>query len=184
MTGRTGISLTRMRGLAVVALATLGMTDAGWPQGVAPSPTPGIREPAAPPTPSPSPRPNEESPGLLDAMGKLFEKSLSIFPTLKSLSESADDFNARAKDAGDSVSRLAKPSTMVAGRAICPASTNGAPDCKLGADKLCQAKGFKEGKSLDVDTTRNCSARSLLSGRKPDESECRTDTYVTRAVCQ
>jgi hypothetical protein len=184
MTGRTGISLTRMRGLAVVALATLAMTDAGWPQGVAPSPTPGIREPAAPPTPSPSPRPNEESPGLLDAMGKLFEKSLSIFPTLKSLSESADDFNARAKDAGDSVSRLAKPSTMVAGRAICPASTNGAPDCKLGADKLCQANGFKEGKSLNTDSAETCSPKVLIPGRARKPDDCRTDNYVTSALCQ
>ena len=52
------------------------------------------------------------------------------------------------------------------------------------ADKLCQSKGFKEGKSLDIDTARNCSARALLSGRKPEESECRTENYVTRAVCQ
>ena len=37
---------------------------------------------------------------------------------------------------------------MVSGRMICPASTNGAPDCKLGADKLCRAKGFQEGKSI------------------------------------
>ena len=63
-------------------------------------------------------------------------------------------------------------------------SDQGKAHCKLAADKLCQNNGFKEGKSLDVDTTRNCSARALLSGRKPDESECRTDNYVTRALCQ
>jgi hypothetical protein len=173
-----------MRGLAIAALATLATAGAGWPQDAAPPPALGIREPAAPPTPSPSPQPNEESPGLLDGMGKMFEKSLSIFPTLKSLGESADDFNARAKDAGDSVSRLAKPSTMVAGRTICPASTNGAPDCKLGADKLCQAKGFKQGKSLNTDSAETCSPKVLIPGRARKPDDCRTDNYVTSALCQ
>jgi hypothetical protein len=173
-----------MRGLAIAALATLATAGAGWPQGGAPPPALGLREPAAPPTPSPSPQPNEESPGLLDGMGKLFEKSLSVFPTLKSLGEGADDFNARAKDAGDSVSRLAKPSTMVAGRTICPASTNGAPDCKLGADKLCQAKGFKQGKSLNTDSAETCSPKVLIPGRARKPDDCRTDNYVTSALCQ
>jgi hypothetical protein len=117
-------------------------------------------------------------------MGKLFEKSLSIFPTVKSLGESADEFNARAKDAGDSLSRLAKPSTMVAGRTICPASINGAPDCKLGADKLCQAKGFKEGKSLNTDSAETCSPKVLIPGRARKPDDCRTDNYVTSALCQ
>ena len=34
------------------------------------------------------------------------------------------------------MSRLAKPSTMVSGRMVCPVSANGAPDCKIGADRL------------------------------------------------
>ena len=99
-----------------------------------------------------------------------------MLPTLKSPKETIDD-------AADALSRLTK-SPGVKGRVACPVAANGAPDCKAAADKLCQSKGFKEGKSLDVDTTRNCSARALLSGRKPEESECRTETYVTRAVCQ
>ena len=113
-----------------------------------------------------------------------FEKSLSVFPTLKGLGESADDFNARAKDAADSMSRLAKPSTMVAGRAICPASTNGAPDCKLGADKLCQTRGFKQGKSLNTDSAETCSPKVLIPGRARKPDDCRTDNYVTSALCQ
>jgi hypothetical protein len=99
-----------------------------------------------------------------------------LLPTLKSPKETIDE-------AADALARLAK-SPGVKGRAICPVAANGAPDCKAGADRLCQSKGFKEGKSLDVDTTRNCSAKALLSGGKPDESECRTETHVTRAVCQ
>jgi hypothetical protein len=117
-------------------------------------------------------------------MGKLFEKSWSILPSLKSPSETVDDFNARAKDAGDAVSRLAKPSSMVAGRTICPVSANGAPDCKVGADKLCQAKGFKEGKSLNTDSAETCSAKVLIPGRARKPDDCRTDNYVTSALCQ
>ena len=118
----------------------------------------------------------KENPGLINEIGKLLEKPASMLPTLKSPKETIDD-------AADALSRLTT-SPGVKGRAACPVAANGAPDCKAAADKLCQSKGFKEGKSLDVDTARNCSAKALLSGRKPEESECRTETYVTRAVCQ
>jgi hypothetical protein len=170
------------RPLAIAAALLLSMAAANpsWPQ-AAPRPGPSAQEtqvPAAasPPEPAPAEVPRKENPGLLNELGKLLEAPGAVLPSLKSPRETIDD-------AADALSRLAK-APGVKGRAICPLAPNGAPDCKLGADKLCQGKGFKEGKSLDVDTTRNCSARSLLSGRKPDESECRTDTYVTRAVCQ
>ncbi len=117
-------------------------------------------------------------------MGKFFEKSLSILPTLKSPGETIDDLNARAKDAGETLSRLAKPSSMVAGRMICPVSANGAPDCKLGADKLCQSKGFKEGNSLNTDSAESCSAKVLIPGRTRKPDDCRRDNYVTRALCR
>ena len=110
-----------------------------------------------------------------------------MLPTLKSPKEAIDDLNARAKDmtkdATDSLSRLTK-SSMATGRVACPVSANGAPDCKAASDRLCQSKGFKEGKSLATDTTRNCSAKSLLMGGKPDERDCRTENFVTRAMCQ
>jgi hypothetical protein len=172
MPSRSGVSLEIMRGIAIVALATLAMTGDGWPQGAPQTPALGVQEPAAQPTPSPSPQPDEESLGLLEGMGKLFEKSLSIFPTLK------------GPEAGDARSRLASPSSMVSGRAICPASANGAPDCKVGADKLCQAKGFKQGKSLNTDSAETCSAKVLVPGRARKPDDCRTDNYVTSALCQ
>lgn len=184
MFDRTGVSRKGMRRPAVVVLATLAMTGAGWPQGAPQPPAPAVQEPAAQPAPAPSPQPDEARPGLLDGMGKLFEKSLSILPTLKSPGETIDDLNARAKDAGDGLSRLAKPSSMVSGRAICPASANGAPDCKLGADRLCQAKGFKEGQSLNTDSAETCSPKVLIPGRKRKPDDCRTDNYVTSALCQ
>src|ERR671935_2080759 len=49
-----------------------------------------------------------------------------------------------AKGAGESLSNIARPSLMVSGRAACLVAANGAPDCKAGADRLCQSKGFKE----------------------------------------
>ena len=121
---------------------------------------------------------------MFNEMGKLFEKSLSILPRLKSPQETIDDFNTQTKDAGDSLTRLAKPSSMVTGRMGCPVAGNGAPDCKAGADKLCQAKGFREGKSLDTDAAEKCSAKVYLPGYKRGPGDCRTENYVTRAVCQ
>jgi hypothetical protein len=163
---------------------------AGWSQGASP-PSLGVREPAqqaAPqqgqPAPSPSPPAAEENPGLFKEIGKMFDK----LPTLKGTQETIDDLNARAKDAAkdasDSLSRLAKPSSMVSGRMICPVSANGAPDCKVGADKLCQSKGFKDGSSLNTDSAETCSAKVLIPGRTRKPDDCRTDNYVTRALCQ
>jgi len=112
------------------------------------------------------------------------EKSWSIFPALKSPGETIDDLNARAKEAGETLSRLARPSSMVAGRMICAVSANGAPDCKVGADKLCRSKGFKEGNSLNTDSAETCSAKVLIPGRTRKPDDCRRDNYVTRALCQ
>jgi len=172
---------------------------AGWPQaGSVPSPA-SVQPPVqqamsvqpAPPQGSASPQASpqrEDNSGLLNEMAKMFEKSLSVLPTLKSPGEAIDDLNARAKDAakdaGESLSRLAKPSSMVTGRVICPVSTNGAPDCKAGADKLCLSKGFKEGKSLNSDSAEACSANVLIPGRPRKPEDCRTDHFVTRALCQ
>jgi hypothetical protein len=190
-------------------LATAGMTlsmlmiaaGAGWSQAVSPSSPPpssspsalGVQTPAqsAPPDrPAPaqgeptSPPPvRQDNPGLINEMGKMFEKSLSILPTLKSPGETIDDLNTRAKDAGETLSRLATPS-MVTGRMKCMVSANGAPDCKGAADKLCQTREFKGGKSLTTDAAEACSAKILIPGRARKPDDCRTDHYVTRALCQ
>jgi hypothetical protein len=154
---------------------SLGLQEQPARQGTPPPPNP----PAAQPSPSPS-----ESPGLINEMGKLFEKSLSILPPLKTPGETIDDLNARAKDAGEALSRLAKPGSMVSGRVICPVAVTGTPDCKSGADKLCQSKGYKEGKSLNTDSAQTCSAKVLIPGRQRKPEDCRTDNYVTTALCQ
>ena len=162
----------------------------GWPQGAAP-PALGLQEPAqqsVPPQAAPGPPPpapaREENSGLINEIGKLFDK----LPTLKSPQQTIEDFNARAREAAkgasDSLSGLATPSSMVTGRMACPVSANGSPDCKLGAEKLCQSKGYKEGKSLNTDSAESCSAKVLIPGRARKPDDCRTDNYVTSALCQ
>jgi len=90
----------------------------------------------------------------------------------------------RSGRAGQSLSNMAKPSTMVSGLAACLVSANGAPDCKAGADRLCQSKGYKEGKSLDTDAAEKCSPKVYLPGYKRQPGDCKTENYVTRALCQ
>jgi hypothetical protein len=132
----------------------------------------------------PAAAPGQDKSGLFRDIGKLFEKSLSVFPPLKSPGEAMDDLNARARDASDALSRLAKPSSMVTGRTICPAAANGTPDCKAAADRLCQSKGYKEGKSLSADAAETCAAKVYIPGRQRKPGDCRTDNYVTTALCQ
>jgi hypothetical protein len=74
--------------------------------------------------------------------------------------------------------------SMVSGRMQCPTAGNGAPDCKLGADKLCQSKGYRDGKSLSSDTVEACSPKRLIPGREHKPDDCRTSYFVTRAFCQ
>jgi hypothetical protein len=172
---RSGSPVLRLGTLIFAVLSLLlGAGGTAWPQSAPPSL--GVQEqgPQAPPPPStPAPPVREENPGLINEMGKLFDKLPSILPPIKSPSETMND-----------LSRLAKPSTMVSGRMACPASSNGAPDCKQAADQLCQSKGYKEGKSLNADSAEKCSAKVLIPGRQRKPDDCRTDTFVTSALCQ
>lgn len=152
-----------------VLLALLAAGGTGWPQSA--PPTLGLQEQGPQAAPPSSPR--EDNPGLIHEMGKLFDKLPSILPPIKSPRETMND-----------LSRLARPSTMVSGRVACPISSNGAPDCKLAADQLCQSKSYKEGKSLNTDSAEKCSAKVLIPGRQRKPDDCRTDTFVTSALCQ
>ncbi len=186
MPERSGHFMLLSRPHAAIAALMLSVmaASAAWPQAAPPSSL-GLQSPAQPSEPAPAAPPaNEENPGLINEIGKWFEKSKSLLPTLKSPQETMDDLNARAKDAGESLSNLAKPSSMVKGRTACLVAANGAPDCKAGADKLCQSKGYKEGKSLDTDAAEKCSAKVYLPGHKREPGDCRTENFVTRALCQ
>ena len=183
----------RWRALAVAGAAASMLTvasGAAWPQ-AAPQPSLGVQEQPAQPPPAPTapaapaaPPAREENPGLINEIGKLFDKVPSILPPLKSPSEAIDDLNARAKDAGEALSRMAKPAVTVTGRAVCPVSANGTADCKLGADRLCQSKGYREGKSIGTDWAETCSPKVFIPGRPRRPDDCHTDNYVTRAACE
>jgi hypothetical protein len=180
--------------LATTGLVMLLLIAAipAWPQAApspsSPSASADAQAPAPPAAaegtaPQPGEPAHEENPGLIHEIGKMFGK----LPTLTSPSETVDDLNARAKgaakDATETLSRLATP-LLVSGRVACPVSANGAPDCKTAADKLCRSKSFKEGKSLTTDSAETCSAKVLIPGRTRKPDDCRTDNYVTRALCQ
>src|SRR6185369_16074941 len=84
-----------------------------------PQPATAGDEHSSPNEPPPASTPGLGNSGLIRDIGKLFEKSLSGLPPLKSPGEAIDDLNARARetarDAGDALSRLAKPSSMATG---------------------------------------------------------------------
>lgn len=122
---------------------------------------------------------SRENPGLINELGKLFKSPTWTLPAIPSLP--ALPSLSSPGESGDGLPRL---TTVIKGRMACPLSANGAPDCKAASDRLCQSKGFKEGKSLDTDSARSCSPKALLSGRKPDEGDCKTENYVTSALCQ
>lgn len=196
---RSGKLIPTSRTLPAAAFAALSMLiivvdRAAAQTSTAASPALGLQEqghppvsPQAEPAPQASPQ-SSESPGLINEMGKMFEKSLSALPSLKSTGEAIDNLNTRAKDAakgaGDALSRLAKPGSMVSGRIICPVAASGTPDCKAAADKLCQSKGYKEGNSLNTDSSETCSAKVMIPGRQRQAGDCRTDNFVTSALCQ
>ena len=170
--------LTRCAASAVLALVAV---DAAWPQAAPPSL--GVQSPsqqsapAAPPQqPEPTPPAREENPGLVNELGKLWDK----LPKIKSPSETLEDI----KGAGEGLTNLAKPAIMVTGRMACIVSANGAPDCKAGAERLCQSKGYKDGKSLDVDSVEKCSPRIFIPGRKREPGDCKNENFVTKALCQ
>ena len=87
-----------------------------------------------------------------------------------------------AKDAAGVVTRI-PTARVVAGHEKCTIAPNGAPDCVVAANAICKTKGFESGKSVDTTTTEVCPPQVYLSGRSGG-SECRKETFVSRALCQ
>nr|WP_245334857.1 hypothetical protein [Bradyrhizobium mercantei] len=167
------ITASLATGLAVTFCFDVAFSQSAPPALGVQSPAEQPVAPQAPQMELPPAPVERENPGLINEIGKLFEKSKSALPPLKSPSETFND-----------LSNLARPSTMVSGRAACVVASNGAPDCKIGADRLCQSKGFKEGKSIDINTSEKCSPLVYLPGHKRGPNDCKTENFVTRAVCR
>src|SRR3569623_1316590 len=161
------------------SLAPSGQTPDPPPPPVAPVP------PAAPtltPPPPPAPATAAEYPGLVEECGKFLKDSAShLSSSWKGSQKTLEDLYAKTKDATESLTRV---QSVITGRAACPMTANGAPDCVAAAEQMCKGKGFKTGKSLDIETAEKCSAKVYLYGRTGAPGECRTENFVTRAICQ
>ena len=87
-----------------------------------------------------------------------------------------------AKDAADQLARLPN-SRVIKAHERCTLAANGAPDCNTAVLSVCKAKGFNNGKSLDMTTAEKCPAKVWISGRTPEPGECTTETFVSRVLC-
>ncbi len=150
-----------------------------------PPQTPPASEPAPPAAATPGP---SFQPGFIDAFGRLLEQGAAKFKSdMQGAQENFDKLGKEARDAAkDATSGFVglPGARVVSGRERCAPAQNGAPDCLAAASAVCRGKGFQSGKSLDTQSEQKCSARLLLSGRPPNDTDCATEIYVTRAVCQ
>jgi len=190
----------------VFVAASMAAPPSAWPQApaapalAAPPPGPGSTDKPADGSP---PAERRDNPGLINEIGKLWDKSSSMLPSLLPSGEvaapTAPDVAVpppplpEARNPPPAVAAPPPPEpapsaalvpSMVSGRMQCPVAGNGAPDCKAGADKLCQSKGYRDGKNLTSDSVEACSAKRLIPGRERKPDDCRTNYFVTRAFCQ
>ena len=164
-----------------LALATCAplVAGSGFAQESRPEPPAAVQAPAPP----------ANQPGFIDAMGRWLEQGAA---KLKTNMENAQDTLGKlgtqareaTKEATDAVIGLPNARIVIA-REQCVTAANGAPDCQTAAATLCRGKGFANGKSLDTVSEQKCNTgRFLLEGRSPSSSECPTQIFVTRAMCQ
>lgn len=143
-------------------------------------------------TPPPAPKPQSE--GFFSSVSRWFsQQSSNVSNSLKDAGQKVQNIGDEAgaaakttvesaKDAAGAVARIpvARP---VSGHEKCQVASNGAPDCIAAANTMCKAKGFDSGKSLDMTTAEVCPAKVWMAGRTTGP-ECRTETFVSRALCQ
>ncbi|RDV03705.1 hypothetical protein DXH78_03360 [Undibacter mobilis] len=131
-----------------------------------------------------------EEPGLFESIGRWFDNVGSSFKDAgkgvenlgREAGVAAKSTVEGAKDAAGAVARI-PAARVVTGHEKCRTAPNGAPDCVAAATAMCKARGFESGKSADMTTAEVCPAQVYLSGRSGG-SECRTETFVSRALCQ
>jgi hypothetical protein len=185
MTSRRGnihlCSLATVSRAVAGACLLLVVASARAEDAQAPSP------PADPPSAAQAPNPSYQ-PGFIDAVGRWLEQGAAKLKSeMQGAQENLDKLGSQARDAAKDVTDgiLALPgSRVVSGRVRCEPAPNGAPDCLAAANGVCQSKGFQAGRSLDTQSEQKCPARLLLQGRAPNDIDCRTEIFVTRAVCQ
>lgn len=176
----------RVTAAAAMACALICLAPAG---GVATAQTPPAPQPAQAQLAQAQPAQAQPAaePNVFDRIGNWFDRQFSDMKSnMQSAKESFDRDTRKsldaARDAVEAVSQLPEQRT-VRGREVCAPAPNGAPDCTSAAMRLCRSNGYRSGKSLDSTTAENCPARVLLSGRQPSAGECKSETFISRALC-
>ena len=134
----------------------------------------------------------KEEPGFFESIANWFDRNVGS--AFQGAGKQVENFGHEAgvvakttvntaKDAAGAVARIPAARVM-SGHDTCQNAPNGAPDCVGAAERLCKAKGFESGKSVDMTTAEVCPPKVLLSGRTGAPGECRDETFVSRALCQ
>jgi hypothetical protein len=201
-----------VRAGVIAGMVLCGST--GWAQAPAPAPAPApelqVDQPPAQPQP-PAP-PQQRNPGLIDTIGRWFDRGATTFrDQMQGVKERFDNLGDKAaadrrkfddkaaeigRDAADASRNAAKATKdavegvaklpaarVMQGRERCSVAPNGAPDCVAAAEALCRKHGFGSGKSIDFTSAEECPTRVWLSGRQTG-GECTTVTFISRAMCQ
>jgi hypothetical protein len=188
--------------LSAAAIGSATADDAQVPAGAAAA----QQAPAPPPGSFPAQPAPVNKPGFLHQLGVWFNDGFADFSAkMKNAKDQLDNYNKQqdkaAKDASAATEQALKDAaqaTKDAATAVvklpvtrvfevhdrCQVAGNGAPDCQTTAAATCRAKGFETGQPLDVSTSQECPARVMLSGRPPEEGECKDVTVILRAVCR
>ena len=135
-----------------------------------------------------SPPPAQGEPGFLESVGKwLDDQAAGAKDAAKALGHEAgalaNSTAEKSKDAAGELTRKLPQTGVVAGHEVCKIAPNGAPDCDAAANLICKAKGFQSGKSVDTTTAETCPAKVYMAGRATGP-ECKTETFVSSALCQ
>jgi hypothetical protein len=127
-------------------------------------------------------------PGFVDAIGRWLDDGTTKFRTdLQGAQQTFDQLTDQTRDAAKDATGavMGWPNVrIVPVRERCAVSAGGGPDCQAAATAACRGKGFSTGNSIDTQSEQKCPAQVLLRGRAASADECRTETFVTRAVCQ
>jgi hypothetical protein len=174
-------------GACVLGACVLGVAFAALAQDARPPVQNPPDSPGAAAGNQPAP-PEAFRPGFIDAVGRWLEEGANKFRSdMQGAQQQFDKLGNEARDAAKDTTGpiIGLPNArVVAVRERCAAVAGGGPDCQEAADTVCRGKGFQGGRSVDTQSEQKCPTKLLLEGRAPNETECPTTIFVTRAMCQ